>query len=341
MGQRLGARLEDGIEAIETEDRTRAEIIAEMGQEAGISAGTVNEILRGEIDCPPLARLRAFARVLDLSVDSLVSAAEADGCEYDADGEPRSCPRRGERRGGRLVERRYHFDERSFGLEERQDGSRLLTGHPAVFHSLSEDLFGFRERILPGAFGKTIREGDVRGLFNHDPNIVLGRTRSGTLRLREDDIGLHMEDDIPDTGLVRDMVISPMKRGDVTGGSFSFEAVKDRMVTEDGIPTRELIEVRAFDVGPVTFPAYPATDVQARVDPTVCVRAALMREDPRPDARTILVALRGMGLTDRELRSTVANVLEMLDRGPESRQPSTRHRVALLRRKLDLLELES
>ena len=74
-----------------------------------------------------------------------------------------------------------------------------ITGYAAVFNQLSEDLGGFYERIDPGAFAKTLQEADVRSLWNHDPNYVLGRTRSGTLLLSEDDHGLAIDVTPPDT----------------------------------------------------------------------------------------------------------------------------------------------
>src|SRR5574340_914176 len=100
-------------------------------------------------------------------------------------------------------------------LRAVMDGDKptKICGHAAKFDSLSEDLGGFRERIAPGAFAKTIQSGDIRALWNHDANIVLGRNKSGTLRLSEDLAGLAYECDAPDTQLVRDMVMSPIARG--------------------------------------------------------------------------------------------------------------------------------
>lgn len=139
-----------------------------------------------------------------------------------------------------------------------------LEGYPAVFNSLSMDLGGFRERILPGAFTRTLQDADVRALFNHDVNFVLGRTKSGTLSLQEDERGLAMVNTPPDTQLVRDMVIAPVKRGDVDQMSFMFRTRKDKWLEENGWLVRELVDVDLFDVSPVTFPAYPATVVSAR-----------------------------------------------------------------------------
>lgn len=139
-----------------------------------------------------------------------------------------------------------------------------IGGHAAKFDSLSEDLGGFRERIAPGAFSKTIQSGDIRALWNHDANIVLGRNKAGTLRLSEDSAGLAFEVDMPDTQLVRDMVMGPITRGDVNQCSFGFSTISDKWAKVDGEWIRTLLECELFDVSPVTYPAYQSTDVAAR-----------------------------------------------------------------------------
>lgn len=145
-----------------------------------------------------------------------------------------------------------------------EGGGQKIAGHAAKFDSLSEDLGGFRERIAPGAFAKTIQSADIRALWNHDANIVLGRNKSGTLRLSEDSAGLYYECDAPDTQLVRDMVLAPIARGDVNQCSFGFYTLSDKWAKVDSEWVRTLLEVELFDVSPVTYPAYPATDVAVR-----------------------------------------------------------------------------
>lgn len=157
-------------------------------------------------------------------------------------------------------------------LRAVMDGDKptKICGHAAKFDSLSEDLGGFRERIAPGAFAKTIQSGDIRALWNHDANIVLGRNKSGTLRMSEDSAGLYYECDAPDTQLVRDMVMSPIARGDVNQCSFGFRTISDKWVKVDGEWLRTLLEVELFDVSPVTYPAYASTDVGLRSLAQVC-----------------------------------------------------------------------
>ena len=146
-----------------------------------------------------------------------------------------------------------------------QDGKpSKICGHAANFNSLSQDLGYFKEQIAPGAFRKSLLNADVRALWNHDANIVLGRNKSGTLTLLEDSQGLYFEIDAPDTQLVRDMVIGPITRGDVSQCSFGFYTVADHWEEIDGQVIRTLLEVELLDVSPVTYPAYNSTDVAMR-----------------------------------------------------------------------------
>lgn len=162
------------------------------------------------------------------------------------------------------IERRLlKFDK--IEIRAGENGSKILAGHAAVFDKDSEEMWGFTERVAKGAFTKTLQDDDIRGLFNHNPDYVLGRNRSKTLRLAEDAVGLGFEVDLPDTQLARDLVVS-IERGDITGCSFGFSTIADRWeYAEDGSRTlRTLLECKLYDVGPVTFPAYPDTDVAVR-----------------------------------------------------------------------------
>lgn len=152
-----------------------------------------------------------------------------------------------------------------FRVEKREDKPPKIIGHAAVFDNLSEEIFGFREKIAPGAFKKTLKDDDVRALFNHDPNIVLGRNGSGTLTLSEDNKGLAVEIDPPDTQQARDLMVS-IERGDISQMSFAFRAMEEEWKFNEGKDPdiRTLKEVKLFDVSPVTFPAYTETDVGVR-----------------------------------------------------------------------------
>jgi len=161
--------------------------------------------------------------------------------------------------------------ERRFAPTElraaRKDGASMPTieGHAAVFDSLSVELWGFYEEIAPGAFADSIEAGDdVRALFNHDPNYVLGRSRNGTLRLAEDEVGLRVEFEPPDTQQARD-VVTLIERGDVNQMSFAFAVLEEKWRIDDMERyVRRIMRAKLYDVSPVTYPAYPATDVGVR-----------------------------------------------------------------------------
>lgn len=162
-----------------------------------------------------------------------------------------------------MLERRTY---EQIEIRAESDGKDLrLIGHAAVFNKRSEEIFGFREIVLPGAFKESIKKDDIRALWNHDPAHILGRNKAGTLRLKEDDKGLRTEIDLPDTQLARDLYTS-VKRGDVDQMSFGFLVLPDgdQWRRENGEVLRELIKVELFDVSPVTYPAYPQTDISAR-----------------------------------------------------------------------------
>ncbi len=150
-------------------------------------------------------------------------------------------------------------------MEIRQDADEgaVITGYAARYNALSDDLGGFREIIRPGFFEGVLSD-DVRALFNHDSNYVLGRTEAGTLELSDDVEGLTVAIRPPDTQWARDLITS-MRRGDVNQMSFGFSVRTDAWKTIDGEARRELIKAeRLYDVSVVTFPAYPQTSAEAR-----------------------------------------------------------------------------
>ena len=217
---------------------------------------------------------------------------------------------------------------RTVPIELRVEGdeTKKITGHAAVFDKWSEDLGGFREKIRPGAFRKTIKEADVRALFNHDPNFVLGRNTAGTLSLEEDKKGLAISIEPPDTQWARDLTTS-IERGDINQMSFGFRTIKDQWTTpkDSGDNQRELLEVELFDVSPVTFPAYPQTDVGVRsVDVDELNRVLLKSDKEIP-----------LSDDDKEIIRENIQVLESI-----VEEPVTVDHSAARRRRLWLVEAE-
>lgn len=148
-------------------------------------------------------------------------------------------------------------------IEKRSDSAGTLVGHAAVFNTETDIGGWYREKIKPGAFAESIKNDDVRALFNHDPNFVLGRNKANTLRMEEDSTGLLVSIDMPDNQFARDLAVT-ISRGDVTQMSFGFETEVEEIERGEETPLRTLVKVRLWDVSPVTFPAYPTTDVGLR-----------------------------------------------------------------------------
>lgn len=154
-------------------------------------------------------------------------------------------------------------------LEADADTAPKIIGTAVVFNSRSELIYGmFKEVIMPSAFDETDMS-DVRGLFNHDPNYILGRTASGTLLLRKSVSGLDYEIDPPTNDTIKHLVLDPIKRGDITGSSFAFANVVDEWVEEvdgeESVVVRYIHKIgRLYDVSPVTYPAYSDTQAAQR-----------------------------------------------------------------------------
>lgn len=166
-----------------------------------------------------------------------------------------------------MINREIRTFTGTINVERRAEGDApLIRGHAAVFNSMSENLGGFREIIAPGAFDGVLAD-DVRGLFNHDESLILGRTTAKTLRISVDAEGLVYEIDPPETQYARDLLVS-LGRGDVTQSSFAFRIAPDGDrwdENDDGVLVRTITRIgRLYDVSPVTYPAYPDTDSAKR-----------------------------------------------------------------------------
>jgi HK97 family phage prohead protease len=174
-----------------------------------------------------------------------------------------------------IVEQRAYDGELKAAVE-----GRTVEGYASVFNSMSEDLGGFREIILPGAFSEVL-DNDVRALYNHDSNYLLARTTSGTLELKEDDKGLYYRFEMPNTSYGNDM-LELFRRGDLSQSSFGFTVDKDSWRMEEGQHVRYIERVGSlFDVSPVVFPAYASASSGLRsAEPNGESAAEVARETP-------------------------------------------------------------
>lgn len=142
------------------------------------------------------------------------------------------------------------------------EGNRL-SGHAAIYGSYAQ-IGGHLETIAPGAFDRALKENhDVRLTVGHDQNQVLARTKSGTLKLGVDNVGLSFEAELPDTTLARDVQAS-IARGDLDSMSFAYIPTSDGWSTRDGKQIHTITDLDLKDVSVVGRPAYDGTDVRLR-----------------------------------------------------------------------------
>jgi uncharacterized protein len=202
------------------------------------------------------------------------------------------------------MERRFVSSEKNMvRVDMMPDGKKKIVGYAAVFYDPTDDGTEFVlwddswgravERIMPGAFDMALsRPDDCRGLFNHDPSMMLGRTKAGTMSLAKDATGLTYAIEPGDTGCGQD-VMAHIARGDVTGSSFGFNIPPQgqkwtSMTDENGKvqEIRELLSVELLDCGPVTFPAYEAATAGIRsksgVEEARAARDAWISTQPKP-----------------------------------------------------------
>lgn len=190
-------------------------------------------------------------------------------------------------------------------VETRADGGKMLTGYAAVFHRDGDAGTEYRlapdvvERIAPTAFNRALQEKhDARALFNHDPNMLLGRAAAGTLRLSVDARGLRYEIDLPDTNVGKDVAAS-IARGDLSGSSFAFSIGKDGQRFEKGkeYDVRHILDVDLYDVGPVTYPAYEGTTTGLRSGDCQDAIAAVDGWRKEREAEAVSVRMRVLSLS--------------------------------------------
>lgn len=170
-------------------------------------------------------------------------------------------------------------------VDVRMDGDtpKLITGYGAVFYNASDPGTEYRiwndfyERIMPGAFDRALKEDDVRSMFNHDSNQLLGRRAfqdTDSLRLSVDSFGLRYEVDVDMSDPTHANLVPKLVSRKVDGASFMFEVTKRAWIEDergDGdnkitVDILEIQDVRLWELGPVVFPAYESATSEARSD---------------------------------------------------------------------------
>ena len=155
----------------------------------------------------------------------------------------------------------------SIEIREEENGKRTITGYAVKWEMKSHTMGYFRrfkEQFKRGAFTESLTNDEQLALWSHDTSKVLGRTKNGTLRLYEDDVGLRFELDLPNTTLGND-AYETIKRGDVDGVSFGFRMQKEEWDESDPDNIiRSISKAKLVEISPVAFPAYPDSQVSAR-----------------------------------------------------------------------------
>ena len=222
--------------------------------------------------------------------------------------------------------------ETTFEIREEGDGMTFV-GYAAKFDQPSENLGGFVEYVERGAFSRSLKSrNDVMLLWNHDAGQPLASTRSGTMKLTEDEVGLRVEAKLPQTTLGKDMAIL-LREGIVGKMSFGFNVIKDSWNSEGN--ERRLKSVRLFEVSAVVWPAYSQTSATVRGLDKVAQRASV---DADELADVMLKIEEGADLTpdQAELMKSVVERLAPTPEEPATEEPQP-SLLAVKQKQLDLL----
>lgn len=153
------------------------------------------------------------------------------------------------------------FDIKNLTIRDGTDGqSQKISGYASVFNCPTTISNAWEEIIAPGAFENSLSKGaDVRALFNHNWENVLGRVSAGTLTLNEDEHGLAFTDELPNTSLARDLSVL-IKRGDVNECSFGFIITGEEWDYDGDMPKRTITDVDLYEISIATLPQYKGTE---------------------------------------------------------------------------------
>jgi HK97 family phage prohead protease len=140
-----------------------------------------------------------------------------------------------------------------------QEAGTVIRGYAARFDSPAIIAGEFTEQIAPGAFAVTLRRGDVIALLAHDYGRVLGRQSAGTLRLKEDALGLAFELDADLATPSGQEAFGTVKRRDIRGCSFGFRVRSEDWTNDSALPLRTIKEIELYEISLLANPAYDQT----------------------------------------------------------------------------------
>jgi len=147
----------------------------------------------------------------------------------------------------------------------QENDAKYIEGYFIRFNEETELWEGLFEEVDPKAVDDSLKNNDIRCLFNHDTNIVLGRTGNGTLELKKDEKGLFGRVKINPNDKQAMDIYARIERGDINACSFGFNIIDEEIQNRDDGTTKFVLKkIDLHEVSPVTFPAYPTTSIQAR-----------------------------------------------------------------------------
>jgi len=181
------------------------------------------------------------------------------------------------------TEKRTFASSVGIDVEKREEGEVNKIVGTILYGVPSKELDWFTEIIMPGAFDDVLKD-DIRALFNHNPDLILGRTKSGTMKIQLTEKGLGFEIFYPDTSCARDLVES-IRRGDIDAVSFAFRTKDVEWIdNEDGTSTRKILKFSMLqDISPVTYPAYPDMYIDLRGEYEASKQARKLSDDDPDD----------------------------------------------------------
>jgi len=242
----------------------------------------------------------------------------------------------GRAKGQAVSKMETRTNQTTFEVRELDEsGGMTFEGYASVFNSRSENLGGFHEVVAPGAFKRSLRSrNDIKLLWNHDTGSVLGSTRAGSVTMVEDEVGLKVRAELPNTTLGRDTA-ELIRTGLVDSMSFGFSVIKDTW--DDTGTNRTLNAVRIHECSIVSFPAYQGTagTVSMRGLDRVAQRASV-DVDELADALLKIESGDELSSDEAALLSRVVDELKPEDKEPEI--VGDLGLLALKKKKLELLE---
>jgi hypothetical protein len=191
-------------------------------------------------------------------------------------------------------ENRQMYFSSSFTTRSENDNEKYIEGYFAVFNQQTELYRNAFEEIAQGAFDNSLKNNDIRCLFNHDTAKVLGRTGNNTLELRVDSHGLWGRVQVNPNDKEANDIYARVQRGDISGCSFGFNPINEETeFRDDGAIKWRVLEADTLEVSIVTFPAYPQTEIQARkVDETQYKERQMLQKK-----NNLKVRLKNYGIT--------------------------------------------